>query len=389
VKHKSIIYILVGLMIICAIPTWAAQTNESALITRVENIEKSLDKIQNGIGKWSFYGQVRIEDFYVKNDDIAGSYDYLKYGTVNGSSFDLISSSRFGADVKHGNYGAKVEFGLDDDANAVSTRYIYAYYDFSKDTRLLIGKDNMPTKANISKQIFNNDIALNQFAPISNNRRTQIKLMSHGFQLALLEQHAKALVPGAPSDGALKEYFPKIEVAYRYENNIIWTQVYCGFQNYQIQTAVKDYNINAYLAGISGGVKIDNIYINAAFITAQNAGQYGFSSLIQGSDKPNDAFIEGGVVKDQHVYGTSMVIGFKPNKRLRLEAGAGYVNKSSERNVAIYHDESFGGYIQAPFTITKGWVVTPEVAYYDFKKDMLGKEQGSMWYAGFNSTIFF
>jgi hypothetical protein len=380
VKNTSTILTLIGLLFILATSVFAAEVGNDDLSGRLTNVENGLDKVLKGIGSWSFYGQVHLSDFYTDYNEDAGDAD-----TAN---FDLGGISRFGATVKRGNFGGKAEIGIDDDANAVKTRFLYGYYDLGS-TRLTIGQDNAPSKTDVSRQVLG-DYNMQQFAPVSINRRTQIKVATRGFELALLKLHAKGLVPNADNanyTGNVAEYLPKIEASYRFDADNYWAKVYGGFQTYKIETAARDFTINAYIAGLSGGVKFDPVYVNAAFMTGQNCAQYGLSNMIAGTNKPNDAWIENNKVQNQQTIGATLVAGVQVNKMVSLETGFGYVTKKSDRAAATEDDEAIGGYLQLPITIVKGWVVTPEVGCYDYKKDLYGDDEGSMWYAGFKNVF--
>ena len=366
----------VAVLSIFALPVFAADDDFS---NRLSNVEKGLEKIQNTVGSWSFYGKVIISDWYTDYDEEAGD--------TQTANLDLQSNSRFGANFKRGNIGGKAEIGLNDDSNAVQTRYLYMYYDLDN-VRILFGQDDTPIKTNVSKQAFQTDCGMQPFAPANISRRTQLKIAVNGFEFALLKLHTKGLVPGLTT-GDVAEYLPKIAASYAFNVNNFWAKVYGGFQTYRIETDPKDYTVNSYIAGLSGGVDLDPFYVNAAFMTGQNCAQYGLSNMIGGVDKPNDAWVEDGDLKDQQTIGATLVAGYKASKRVSFETGFGYVTKDSDRAIATDDDEAMGGYLQTSITVLPGWDIKPEVGFYDYKKDLRGQDEGSMWYAGIQNVVSF
>jgi len=349
-KKKMLIALcVVGLMFCVASP---ALSTEADLETRIGNLE-------NAIGAWSFYGSARVSSFWTSQDEEAGDDSEF--------ALDMQGNSRLGATVKLGDLGGGFEFAVDDDAG-VNTRKLYGTYNFG-DAQILVGQTYTPVNMFYSNQVYGNDTDMLNFAPAYNSRRPMIQFAMDGFKVALVKQHAKGLVTVDGLDASTEEYetdeaIPKVEARYHFAQGSFFGDVYGGYQTYKISsTTTKDYNINSYVAGVGGGVTLDPVTIKVAVYAGQNVGQYGLWT--QGVD---DAVIETGEVKDVQTIAEALILTLKANDMVSFEAGLGFISHDSDSVLATEDDEAMVAYGQSVIKIAKGFMIVPEVGYYDYKK---------------------
>lgn len=365
-KKVLVALCVVGLMFYFAVPAFSAEGDLEALSKRIE-------KIENTVGSWSFYGSARVGAFWTDQD--------LEAGDNSRFDLDLQGNSRFGANVKHGNLGGQLELGIDD--GGVSTRLIYGTYNFG-DAQFLVGQAYTPVNSFISNQVFGGDSDLLNAGGVYGGRRPMLQFKIDGFKVALVKQHAMSIVDGSPAGSKLDDNLPKIEAGYHFAKDNFFGDVFGGYQTYAISSPGRDYDIDAYVIGAAGGAKFGPAYINAGVYTGQNIGQYGLWVL--GDAK---AVIDSNEVKNSQSIGALLVLGLKATDMVSFEGGLGYLVHDSDKASAIDKDKTMVAYVQSVIKIAKGFMIVPEVGYYDYKKNLAGTDEGSMWYAGLKTQIDF
>jgi len=373
---------MAALLLFCAAPVFA-QADIDALAKKVDKIEKS-------VGAWSFYGQARMATFWNDYNDDAWKAPAQIYGEKDGLKFDLQANSRLGATVSRGNYGGGFEFGLDDTSGFL-LRTLYGDFAFSPEFSIMVGQHYTPTCTFISNQTWDEDVNFLFFAPAYNSRRPMIQFKYNGFKFAFVKQHSQAIATGAPADATIHNSFPKLEASYHFGASNFFFDVYGGYQTFKLDSAAgKDYDIDSYIAGLTGGVSFGPAYVRAGGWYGSNygSGAYGIYTVAQhhGLDK---TVIENGEVKDATAYGLALVAGFKASDALSFEGGVGYISQDSDRAGVKNEDEAMGYYLQSVIKLGKGLSFVPEIGYMDFKNGLFGNDQGSMWYAGFKTQIDF
>lgn len=382
-KFIGVLSIAVVLMFL-AVPVFAQ--------TDVESLAKRVEKIENAVGAWSFYGSARMAAFWNDYSDNALTWMGGKtiYGEEEGLTFDLQGNSRIGAVVNRGNWGGGFEFGINDDGSNFATRLLYGTYNFSKKAQLLVGQMYTPTCTFISNQVWDDDVNFLFFAPAYNGRRPMIQFKYGGLKVALVKQHAQSVlsVPG----GDIDTRFPKLEASYTFAIPTFFVTAYGGYQTYKIDSATVDYDVDSYVAGLTGGVTLGPAYVRGGVWTGQNYGNTsGYGIYTVGTHFGSDAtVIQGGEVKDATAIGAALVAGFKATPALTFEAGVGYLTQDSDKAGVTDEDDAIGGYLQAVIKVgNSGLSFTPEVGYIDFKKGLTGNDQGDMWYGGVKTQIDF
>lgn len=312
---------------------------------------------------YDFYGSVRVQAFYGSSDkDLSGlgeSDTDLEFGTQG--------NSRIGASVKASDkLTANFELGLgtyEDGSNRVSTRLIYATYDFGA-LKMKIGQDYTPTEAEPFNQVYFQDNALDGFGGLSTGRRSQIAFTFGNFDFAV--------VSNSQTD---KKNFdvvvPKLEAAYNYKFGTVSGKVFGGYQTYKYDNATSDKSVNAYVAGLTTTVEFSPVLLNAVAWYGSNTGDYGVTNG-GGYDVVND--------KNSKDFGLSAELGFQATKDILLNIGYGY--QQTDNNISLKADGSQSYYANAIINIAKNLYVTPEIGVLDYMKDSADVKEGKKVYYG-------
>lgn len=329
--------------------------------------------------QWDMYGQVRLQAFYEtlsKEQSGVGESDTdLNFGTA--------ANSRLGAKVKADDkLSAVVELGLgtnENGNNSVTTRLIYATYDFGG-FKLRLGQDYGPTATFFDfNRVSATDNDLVGFGTINSTRYTQLKVMAGGLEVALSR-------PGL-IDSDLKKvdvYLPRIEAAYTLDVKPVKVKAFGGYQVYKWYSGtennpgVDDTNLSAYVLGALVQANMGAFYANLTGYYGSNTGLMGYQSANSGLNetaKPASVTSE-----DTSDYGFAVNAGFKVSDSLILEAGYGYAQADSDDYAKA--DKAQAYYVNATYKIAKNFFIVPEFAVEDKMKSKTDTEQGTKTFIG-------
>jgi predicted porin len=181
-------------------------------------------------------------------------------------------------------------------------------------------------------------------------RQPQIRLTIAGFEVALIEQNTgqQGLHPGADIDRAL----PRIEAAYSFRTPVIALRPVLGYQTYKVD----DETVDSYLAGLGVSLTLGPAYIKVTGSWQQNAGNYGNTNLIAPAARNWT-----GTDDAESLQGT-FVAGFNFSPTFFIEAGVGYTENKVDVAPGVEMKQTGAVYyLQAPFTVAKGFTIIPEV----------------------------
>ncbi|MGC8926104.1 MAG: hypothetical protein ACP5LO_08790 [Calditerrivibrio sp.] len=312
---------------------------------------------------YDFYGSVMVQAFY-------GSPDKYKSGIGKSDTdleFGTQGNSRIGANVKASDkLTANFELGLgtyEDGSNRVSTRLIYATYDFGP-LKMKIGQDYTPTEAEPFNQVYFQDNALDGFGGFSTGRRSQIAFTFGDFEFAVVANNQT-------DKKNFDVIIPKLEAAYNYKFGPASGKIFGGYQTYKYDNATSDKSVNAYVAGLTTAVELNPVVLNAVAWYGLNTADYGATT--QGSyDVVHD--------KDSTDFGVSAELGFKATKDILLNVGYGYQRSDSDAFMKADGQQSY--YANAIINIAKNLYVTPEVGVLDYMKSATDLKEGKKLYYG-------
>jgi len=328
---------------------------------------------------WDMYGQVRLRAFYENTDK---NYTPNNSGESDTDlAFGTAANSRIGAKVKADDkLSAVVELGLgsnEANANAVTTRLIYADYDFGG-LKLRIGQDYGPTATFFDyNQVSNTDNDLVGFGAINSSRYAQIKLMASGFELALSR-------PGLGSyqtDNNTDVYLPRIEAAYTLDMKPIKVKAFGGYQVYKVYNnkeslATADEQLSAYVIGALAKADMGAFFGTLSGYYGSNTGLMGYqgsASGIASSAMPT-------LTDDSSDYGFAINAGFKVSDSLILEAGYGYA--TADRDDYKKADKAQSYYVNATVKLAKNFFIVPEISVEDRMKNKNDADEGKKVYYG-------
>ena len=368
--------------------------------------------------EWNMYGSARLTMMWYDRDAeqaIDGTHETL-HGQMDGVNDDLDlrmdvqNNARIGAKVKASDQvSGRFEYG-----STPNLRLLYGVYNFGSGT-LTVGQDYTPAYMGISSQAGNangstsfDDTNLLRHGIPYQSRQPQITLRFGGLAVGLVQNEGSVAsstnrfilnTVASPSYTTTDILIPKIEVAYTFKNDMLTIKPFAGYQTFDVESAgitQTSESISAWLIGVGGKVNLGPAYVNFTVYYSQNPADYGIG-FAPGAGNAEDAStaraaIINGKIEDSTAFGAALVVGFKVNDMLRLEAGYGYVTSEFEALGVDVTDNGMTYYIQAPITLTKGVTIYPEIGVVDDDEAEVGPvsiDQGKTMYYGFKFQIDF
>lgn len=360
--------------------------------------------------EWAFYGSVRMWTGWEKdssdtnriatNPAAAAS---LAAGTQRTAAWtsgtnllddgDLIwaqqNNSRIGARVKAGNIGGRFEYGhgapalgaegSGTGADATFVRLLFGTWNFGPGT-LLIGQDYTPIFYPISAMCgpSGGDCSGIGYGTPYSGRKDQIKLMFGGLSIALIEP--QVTVTGLPAVNDLDRSLPKFEVAYQGAFGPVGFYVGGGWNTVDAVYAnglngEKEFSVDSYTLGAAVKAAFGPFYINGAFQWAQNPGNYGLATNINGTTALLDqaTAIAAGGLHDTDYWCGMLVAGFKVNDMLSFEMGYSHQEASVDDYIAnnnrTFDYETDAWFVMATISPTKNFYIIPEIGVCDFNDE--------------------
>ncbi|MBT8358079.1 MAG: hypothetical protein HKO79_07660 [Desulfobacterales bacterium] len=348
-----------------------------------------------GDAEWNFYGSARVATFWFDNskERAVGTGLFERDAAHTPPSDDkdlqwaLQSNARIGATVANGDVGGAFEYGT-----GVNVRKLYGTWNFGAGT-LLVGQTYTPFNIFNSNQVIDADADLLAWGAIYEGRKPLIQVSFGNFKLALIQPSTSlgtvggvAVTPGGFTGLAGAEAdttLPKIEVAYSFKTDMFEAGVVGGYNEFEIETDTKDYDIDSWAAGIWAGVNLGPVFINANVYQALNGGNFGISG--EGDDL---ASFVSNKVKDVDTLGYAGVVGFKANDSLTFEGGYGKVSHDSDV-AGEKDDDTTTYYVQAVITLAPGVMIIPEYGKIDYEKNNANAKEGDTVYYGAKWQINF
>jgi hypothetical protein len=381
---------------------------------------------------FTFYGQARFASWYLNgrgwdafhpdNYDPAPNTNPQKIGNNDNSLvWELMTTSRLGFKfAPSDDITGFVEYGAGG-SNGVNLRHLAGSW-LKDDFEITVGQTWTPTTLIYSEQAFGNDDILWSVGIPFAGRQPQIQFRYKGFKLAFIHIHNASdfgiefeTGPEDPATGAAPTaspdvdiYLPKIEAGFHYGKELFFVDLYGGYQRFKLQgdnigvepgfAPPPNLDVDAWLAGVGAGVNLGQGYFKANVFKALNGGAYGLTNEnLTDTAFKNPLYIpqfEPNKLLDNETLGYALILGWKFNDRLRMEAGYGHTER--EHDASSYVPSGFIGkderdayYIQFPITIASTFFIIPEFGYYDFNDDQLGRDEGSFTYFGAKWQINF
>jgi len=269
--------------------------------------------------QWDFYGSARIATFVV-DDPTTNPNEQFGLG--------LQGNARIGANVKVSDeLSGRFEYGSGS-ATPPNLRLLYGTWNFGAGS-LTVGQAYTPVDMFMSSQVFETDTGLLDTGGVYSGRQNLLQLAFGGFKFAAIPADANTDIPAFEASYSTKLGPASIKFAGAYDKDTAATDA-AG------NAVVED----AYVLAVSASMNFGAGYINANAYAGDYAEQVIWTA---GEGENNSGFI--------------VVVGFKVNDMLKLEAGYG----SAEGDNA----DEYAYYLQAPITLANGVYVVPEIGSVD------------------------
>jgi hypothetical protein len=367
---------------------------------------------------WAFYGSVRMWTAWESVDadtpvalSSAAPAGFFSVATTNARAvnfgtaaapnwqdddeiaWELQGNSRFGANVKWGNIGGRVEYGHTSTANL---RLLYGTWNFGSGT-LLLGQDYGPYFYLVSGLCGPGGAECNGigFGSIYSGRNPQLKLIFGGLQFALVKsQKTSSFQPGAfaflPDANAraqqafvvsnqanaaasgfrdLDQTLPKLEASYTFN----WGpgQFFVGGayntydERYSIGGAEKDVTVDGWVLGAGTKLSFGPFYTNATFQFGSNVNNSGTgpATLFPSVKIFNPAT---NAETDSDYLAAQLILGFKLTDSMVFEGGLIYQTGLFDTGLGDFEQSQLVYYIGFGWSPAKNVFIVPEIGVIDY-----------------------
>lgn len=308
------------------------------------------------------YGSVRMTTFWNTVDtETAG----INNGTTTDFKENLHANSRLGVDFSNGTHGGKIELGLGT-GTGVSVRHAYGTEKFNFGT-VLVGQTENPYYL-FSASVAKDDGVNNGYGALWDTRTPQIKLtLNNGFYVAaMMPTTYSTSTTTALDTGATENYLPKMNVGYEgkagnfaYGAGVVgqtYKQTVAYAAGPPVVAAAND-TVTSLLGYFHGKLTAGAAAMQFNLGVGQNIGDMGFMNA---NATPTNRFTAG---KDTTTIEGYVQGSYTLSPMLGLNAGVGYVQDDNDS--FLNKDNRMMMFVNTNITVAKGFVVTPELAYFD------------------------
>ena len=326
------------------------------------------------------YGSIRMTTFW-------NTVDTNKPGNINdGTTTDfkenLHANSRLGVNFSNGTHGGKIELGLNTSAG-VSVRHAYGTEKFNFGT-VLVGQTENPYYL-FSASVAKDDGVNNAYGSLWDTRTPQIKLtLNNGFYVsAMMPTDYSTSTTTALPFATTENYLPKMNVGYEGKaGNFAYGAGVVG-QTYKqtvaavafalavpanavtntpakpavLAAAAQDDTVTSLMGYFHGKLTAGAAAMQFNLGVGQNIGDMGFMNA---NATPTNRYTAGEdtLTVEGYVQGS-----YTLSPMLNLNAGLGYVQDDNDS--FVNKDNRMMMFVNTNITVAKGFVVTPEIAYFD------------------------
>lgn len=317
------------------------------------------------------YGSIRMTTFWNTVDTEAA-------GINNGSTTDfkenLHANSRLGVNFTNGTQGGRIELGLNT-GGGVSVRHAYGTQKFDFGT-VLVGQTENPYYL-FSASVAKDDGVNNAYGSLWDTRTPQIKLtLNNGFYVAAMmpTTYSTSTTTALPT-GTTENYLPKMNVGYEGKaGNFAYGAGVVGQTYKQTVAAVaaaaatptkfavlaspaQSDTVTSLMGYFHGKLTAGAAAMQFNLGVGQNMGDMGFMNA---NAVPTNRYTAGEdtTTIEGYVQGS-----YKLSPMLGLNAGVGYVQDDNDS--FVNKDNRMMMFVNTNITVAKGFVVTPEFAYFD------------------------
>jgi hypothetical protein len=297
------------------------------------------------------YASVRVFTYYMVTDNPT---------TANNKDLNItMDTSRFGVKGKKGAIKGKFELGTKglSKSNTLGLRKLYGVYDFGAGT-LLIGQNSHVADHGMDA-VAKPD--LNGFGLMGFDKTIQMTVrMDNGL-------YGSVLYNTKTGDDKTKAEFPFVAAGYNGEMGDTAVGAGVGYGSYDNGTNdIETYYVYGQVEqGVGAGTIAARIYY------AQNLG------AIEGCGLPAGANVVAG--EDGETWAGYVTGSFKVSDKAKLQAGVGYSTTDND-GAGTESDDQYVVFVQAPIKVAKGFKITPNITYADYKENAAGvDEKSTLW----------
>lgn len=375
--------------------------------------------------EWTFGASLRYATFWTQEDAGKGKINDFDNGgrALNHDGrleWETQGNSRILMWMKSDNLEGYIEMGYNVAANRVTTREYWGKYRFNERFAITIGQQDQLFSAFISNQVWCTDMDMLGYGTSYEFASPKITLTYGNFNLAFSKPNSRAddntIIQGTKD---VDTYLPQLQANYQHFAEAWRLRIAGAYQFVSVNKFTpsspvwlggsKDHTIHSWLVSVDGDVHFGPLTLS------------GYTGIIQnGSDaRWND---EGsclpGIYTNQknfkHAFGAnyrlndnsikwestttvmvSLVAAYRLTESLRLELGGGW--RYDDNKLFAKNSNIWNVYLQAAYTVTPGFTITPEIGYMDFGKTVgakyansnlndgakgKGTDAGNLWYVG-------
>jgi len=389
-RNKLLVLGLAALLVIgLALPSWAASFKAG-----------DVDITLGGSARLDVGWQMSDFGEMYDIDDETGEIEYLDVEDSQ-TTFFLTNpgNSRLKVGASYGDIFVYIESGIS--SSGWSQRHTYGQWNMGEGNSLLVGHTWSIFSLHFANQRLASDDACIGAGCLYTSRHPQIRFTHKGdnfaFNIAIEDTKVDTSIDGLWSSSAYlaEDIIPAIMASATFTMDMLSITPSVLYQQYNlkgISDEIDDVDISGWGVSLDATAKTDMASIDVSVWYAMNAAIWASLFDQRGGLITAGApiSIDGDDVEDVASFGGFLEFGV-PMGDNTLYLGAGYQQSDTEDYQDLIDEEdldledsvsNYALYINYKYSITKGFYIQPEVAYFNWGDDILGEELGSDMYIG-------
>lgn len=366
--------------------------------------------------EWNFGASLRFATWWTALDAGKGQISDMQSGGAklsNDASLEFLQqrNSRIKMFMKSDRMEGYIEMGWNVDSSTVTPREYRGTFKFNDSFSITIGQTHsLFNTIGFSNQSWANDVNMRGVGVAWNAPDNRITLKYQGFQFSLsTPYHTEGKFSGTISSTTAytadkDTYIPQLQFGYMHSGEDWRLKVVGAFQTYELKhlraagsstDIFKNKNVNSWMLMADGNLNFGPLYLAATASVGQNWSEARWNSSKGGlandyaNNKRLNTFavaLKGNKLKDTSSLMGAVIVGYRLTEALRLEAGFGY--RYDENDAWDKNSHMWLTYIQASYTVAKGFRIVPEMGLLDLGKTVGtrgandARDNGYVWYVG-------
>jgi hypothetical protein len=332
---------------------------------------------------WSIGGSLRLDTGW-RYTDFGDSAAAGQASSQQRFFLENPGDSRIHTTAQYGKMSGFVELGLATD-NTVKVRHAYLTYDFGSGNTLLIGRTWAIFAGDSPTQYMWEDNYLQAFGDLYAGRSEQIQFSHTTDKMTLNIALEPDAIDEAERFGLTKSYItreltPALMASVSYTDFGFTVNPSVYIQRYELQgnaSGVKDVNILSYAGALDASYQKNKITISSEFWYGQNI--YFIGDSVSLDFRPNASNVFGQPIannNDDDIKNVSSMGGWLlftlTVEPIVFRVGAGYQQADTEQTGSRRESNvnTWGAFTNLDYAIAKGFMVAPEIVFFDYGKDV-------------------